>query len=148
MSKHERMRHERLATVQRRRSALLEDKGERSDRELLLSQFDSLERQLRAGGLASADWEDHELHWQAHASNLRTEVVANTALAMLAFEDLAREDPTKFDGDENVTGLLHWWLHEGGREQYLGSIPIAERQRLEQLEAGWKKRRESNGAKE
>jgi hypothetical protein len=145
MNPRERLRRERLAQVEFRRSGLAEVDPKSDDHHLLMTQLDAIERQLRAGGLARADWEDHELHWQAHLSNLMTGIVAKSSQIMLAFEDMARQDPAQFDNDEDVKKLLRWWCEEGGREQHLGKIPIEERRRLEQMEAKWRAKREQGG---
>ena len=138
MSIREQRRSERLATVRARRAILQKQEEKASfDRELLLGQLDTIERQLRAGGLAQTDWEDHELHWSAHISDLMAEINTGSSHLMLAFQDMHREDPTCFDKDPEMKKRLHWWMHEGGREEQLGKIPIEERRRLEALEQSW-----------
>ncbi len=60
---------------------------------------------------------------------------------MLTFEDMERQEPNTFIDDPTVLELLHWWREEGGREEYLGQLTIAERRELEEQERQWRERR-------
>ena len=138
MSSREQRRSERLAIVRARRATLQkQEEKESHDRELLLGQLDTIERQLRAGGLAQSDWEDHELHWTAHISDLMAQINTRSSHLMLAFQDILRKDPTQFDKKPEMKRKLYWWMHEGGREEQLSKIPIEDRRRLEAMEQSW-----------
>jgi hypothetical protein len=89
----------------------------------------NLADRLELGEVPQTDWEDHELAWQSYVSDLRIEVVRLSAKAMLALEAVERDEPGTLSGD--AAEQLYWWLEEGGREQYLGQLPIEVRRKLE-----------------
>lgn len=79
-------------------------------------------------------WQEHEWHWQAHRAELRRRLVVDCSYAMICFDTEDTRKPERYAGNAGVWELLHWWREQGGREEYLGELPLAERQRLEVLE--------------
>jgi len=104
----------------------------------LLAQLDAMEKQLIDGEVPVEEFEQFELHWSAHVADLQREILRRSAHIMLAFEDMEREDPNHFANDDNAKELLHWWRNEGGREEFMGSIPLEERKKREELARQWR----------
>jgi len=134
-------RAEMLAAVIDHRDRLKKQSDNEESRRLL-AQLDALERRLIDGDVPTEDWEQFELHFQAYLADLMRQIRRQSAHFMLAFEDMELENPRVFDGDEEVQGLLRWWREEGGREQFLGGIPLEERRELEKKAQEWRQKRE------
>src|ERR1044071_127886 len=66
----------------------------------LLAQLDAIEKKLIDGEVPTEEWEQFELHWQAHSADLQREICRKSAHIMLAFEDIEREDPNHFANDD------------------------------------------------
>jgi hypothetical protein len=132
-------RAEMLAAVvdyrERLKSSALNSDGVR-----LLAQLDAMEKQLIDGEVPAAEFEQFELHWSAHLADLQREIFCRSAHLMLAFEDMEREDPNHFANDDNAKQLLYWWRNEGGREEFMGSIPLEERKKLEEMARQWREK--------
>ena len=133
-------RAEMLAAVIDHRDRL-KKQSDNEDSQRLLAQLDALERRLIDGDVPTEDWEQFELHFQAHLADLLRQIRRQSAHIMLGFEDMELENPHVFDGDEDMKGLLRWWREEGGREQFLGGIPLEERRELERMASEWPKKR-------
>lgn len=96
----------------------------------LLAEMANLLDQSDGAEITAEDWENHELAWQAHVAEAREAVVAGLAQIMLAFEAMARHEPEKITPE--IAERLLWWQNEGGRESFLGELPIEVRRRLEE----------------
>ncbi len=131
-----------LAAVEQRRAALL-PKGEMpvGDEDLLRRQLNGIEQALYAGELPDEQWEQHQMHWLAHCADQVRGLIRRSAELMLVFEDMERQEPEVFAKEQSVRELLHWWRDDGGREEYLGQIPLTERQELEEIERRWRQKR-------
>ena len=135
-------REEVLGEVRRRRGVLRDARGaDVGDEALLERQLAELERDLGGSGpFPDENWEQHELHWNAHAAELRRSMVRQTAHIVMAFEDMRRKNPVFGVCDPAMEKILSWWMDEGGREEFLGSITIEERRALEEMERGWREK--------
>lgn len=111
------------------------------DEGLLRRQLDGIEQALYAGRLPADLWEQHQLHWVAHCADQIRVLVRRSAELMLVFEDMERQEPDVFARELAMRDLLEWWRKEGGREEYLGQIPLVERQELEEQERRWRQKR-------
>ncbi len=107
--------------------------GEDAMREELLA----VEQSLAAGTLTAEAWEQYQLHWQAYIGEFKRTNYRLGAHMMLAFEFERRTNPEKIARNPEAIRLLHWWLDEGGREDYLGKLPIADRRALEERASRW-----------
>lgn len=131
-----------LAEIERRREALLDQVTlPIGDEMLLRRQLDGVEQALYAGRLPEEEWEQHQFHWLAHCAEQERSLIRRSSHLMLTFEDMERQEPNTFIDDPTVLELLHWWREEGGREEYLGQLTIAERRELEEQERQWRERR-------
>jgi hypothetical protein len=130
-----------LTEVGKRREALIENDATLvGDEDLLRQQLDGIEQSLSAGRLPEEEWEQHQMHWLAHCADQMRSIIRRSAHVMLAFEDMERHQPDVFAKDEAVTELLYWWRDNGGREEYLGQITLAERRELEEQERQWRQK--------
>ena len=130
-----------LAEIERRREALIDQVTlPIGDEMLLRRQLDGVEQALYAGRLPEDEWEQHQFHWLAHCAEQERSLIRRSAHLMLTFEDMERQEPNTFLDDPTVLELLHWWREEGGREEYLGQLTIAERRELEDQERQWRER--------
>lgn len=101
-----------------------------------LAEMANLLDQLVAGqGIAAAEWQDHELAWQAYVAERREALVAATSRTMLSLEAMARDKPETVTPD--LAKELHWWQEEGGREEWLGQLPLETRRALEEEAKKW-----------
>ena len=131
-----------LAEIERRREALIDQVTlPIGDEMLLRRQLDGVEQALYAGRLPEEDWEQHQFHWLAHCAEQERSLIRRSSHLMLTFEDMERHEPNIFIEDATVLELLHWWRDEGGREEYLGQLTIAERRELEEQERQWREKR-------
>ena len=106
----------------------------------LLAQLYAMEKQLIDEEVPVEEFEQFELSWSAHLADSMREIFRQCAHLMLAFEDIEREDPNHFAYDEHVTLLLDWWRNEGGREDFMGSITLEERKKLEEMARQWREK--------
>ena len=106
----------------------------------LLADIANLLDEIEAGPITQSRWEDHELRWQGHVTDLRGNLVASMGKIMLAFEAMAKHEPEKITPE--VAKLLYWWQNENGREESLGELPIERRRALEEAARKLPKRRE------
>ena len=95
----------------------------------LLAEIANLGDQLRAGEVSASAWEDHELSWQAYVARAREAMVATTAKVIMAFEAMAKHEPEKITPE--IAEKLRWWQN-GGREEWLGELPLERRRALEE----------------
>lgn len=133
-------RAEMLAAVIDHRERLKQGSGTVAGDPALLAQLDALERKLIDGDVPVADWEQFELHFSARQADLMRDIKRQSAHIMLAFEDMERENPDAFANDEKTKELLRWWRDEGGREEFIGSITLAERRELEEMARRWREK--------
>ncbi len=129
-----------LKALQRRRRAILDAQGRKGgegagDETMLLAQIEELERLLSAAEELSAQ---HELHWRAHGAELRRRLVHDLTYIMIAFDTEDTRKPDRYILNPGVLELLHWWREEGGREEYMGELPLQDRRRLEEMERAWR----------
>jgi hypothetical protein len=130
-----------LEAVEQRRAALVGGLDSPvGDEGLLRRQLDGIEQALYAGYLPEDQWEQHQLHWMAHCADQVRVLVRRSAELMLVFEDMERKEPEVFLREHAVRELLEWWRNDGGREEYLGQIPLVERQALEEQERQWRQK--------
>lgn len=130
-----------LAAVEQRRASLAGGLDSPvGDEGLLRRQLDGIEQALYAGRIPEDQWEQHQLHWMAHCADQVRILVRRSAELMLVFEDMERKEPEVFSREHAVRELLEWWRSEGGREEYLGQIPLSERQALEEQERQWRQK--------
>jgi len=136
------LKEKMLAEIERRRESLLDQVTlPIGDEMLLRRQLDGVEQALYAGRLPEEDWEQHQFHWLAHCAEQERSLIRRSSHLMLTFEDMERHEPNIFIEDATVLELLHWWRDEGGREEYLGQLTIAERRELEEQERQWREKR-------
>lgn len=136
------LKEKMLAEIERRRESLLDQVTlPIGDEMLLRRQLDGVEQALYAGRLPEEDWEQHQFHWLAHCAEQERSLIRRSSHLMLTFEDMERHEPNIFIEDATVLELLHWWREEGGREEYLGQLTIAERRELEEQERQWREKR-------
>lgn len=120
---------EMLKILADRAQKLLDEKSPKDAmRGRLLADIANLVDEIEAGPVTEERWADHELRWQEHVTDLRQAVVEGSARVMLAFEAMAKHEPSKITPE--IAEELNWW-RSGGREQFLGELPLEVRRRLE-----------------
>lgn len=130
-----------LTMVGQRRAALASELDSPvGDEGLLRRQLDGIEQALYAGKIPEEQWEQHQLHWMAHCADQIRILIRRSAELMLVFEDMERTEPEVFAREHAVRDLLQWWRYEGGREEYLGQLPLVERRELEEQERQWRQK--------
>jgi hypothetical protein len=109
------------------------------DEEGLRAQLEELtEALLTPDEWPEETWQEHELHWQAHGTELRRRLVVDCIYVMICFDTEDTRKPERYAGNVGVWELLHWWREQGGRQSHLGELPLEERRRLESLEAEYR----------
>lgn len=125
-------REETLAEVRRRLARVAPDQAAADPADLLMrDELEALERALLAGQPFTDAWETHELSWIARTAQTQGEIVRGAARIMLAFEGFRARNPLYGAGHPELEELFEWWLHQGGREEFLGQLPLEQRRALE-----------------
>ena len=118
------------AELVRRAAAVDNDQSTPADKRWrLLAEIAELGKRARDGGIPREDWENHELNWIVYCAKLRKNLVSALAQAMMQAEKASESEEREMS--EEMRQALYWWQNEGGREEFLGELPIDERRVLE-----------------
>ena len=71
---------------------------------------------------------------------MRRRLIYDLAFAMVAFDTEDFRKPDRYILNPGVLELLHWWREGGGRENYFGELPVADRRKLELMEREWREK--------
>ena len=104
----------------------------------LQTQLDAMERRLIDGDVPQEEWEQFQMQFAAFQGELMGSLRKRGAMIAMSAEAHWLRDPQRFANDANAQKLIRWWREEGGRKQWLGSLPIADRRELEALELKWR----------
>ena len=128
---------EMLAVVAAVRAVLIQHPSTVSSAHLV-QQLTEIEHRLEQGEATKEDWAQFRLQYEAFQGELMGSIWKQAALIALSAEAHWLRDPQRFAHDANAQKLIRWWREEGGREKWLGSLPIAERCELEALGRKWR----------
>jgi len=100
----------------------------------LVQQLEEIERRIKQGEATQEEWVQFKLQFAAFQGELIGSLWFRGAKIAIHADAHERRDPQRFAHDDNAQKLLRFWRAEGGREQWLGSVTLAERRELEEME--------------
>ncbi len=103
----------------------------------LVAQLADLEQKIQRGEPFAEAWAELRLQFEAFQGELMGSIWKRTAMIAMSADAHDRKDPQKFAHDANAQELVKQW-RSGMRERIFGSLPLAERRELEELERQWR----------
>lgn len=104
----------------------------------LLAQMEVMEQRLLRCEPFREEWAEFHLQLAAFQAEQATSEIKRGVRFAIWLDAQDRHNPPRFAKDANKQQLLKEWRAGPEREKLLGSLPIAERRELEELERQWR----------